>query len=239
MTHTGSMRVLELWRYPIKSIGGERLEQGDVGEHGLLGDRGWGLVDEATGKVLTGRREPRLLMATCRIVDGQPITTTADGHELRTSADYSDWLGTAVRLDRAGDEGGTYENPMDVENDADWVSWQGPGGAWHDSGRSRVSILSTGSLRAWDQRRFRANVLVDGDGENALIGSAVTIGTTRLNVVKGIERCVMVTRPQPGLEGDLDVLKTVNRDFDGILSVGAVISQRGVMAVGDEIRPAA
>ena len=41
MTHTGSMRVLELWRYPIKSIGGERLEQVDVGEHGLLGDRGW------------------------------------------------------------------------------------------------------------------------------------------------------------------------------------------------------
>ena len=82
-------------------------------------------------------------------------------------------------------------------------------------------------------------MLVDGDGENALIGSAVTIGTTGLDVVKGIERCVMVTRPQPGLERDLDVLKTVNRDFDGILSVGAVISQRGVMAVGDEIRPAA
>ncbi len=233
------MRVLELWRYPIKSIGGERLDRADVGEHGIVGDRGWGLVDEATGNVLTARREPRLLMATCRVVDGAPVTTTDDGRELRTSADYTEWLGRPVRLDAAGDEGGTYENPMDVVNDADWVSWQGPGGAWHDSGRARVSILSAGSLGDWDWRRFRANVLVDGDDENALIGSSITIGSAGLDVVKGIERCVMVTRPQPGLERDLDVLKTVNRDHSGVLSVGATVNRAGTIDVGDDVQATA
>ena len=64
------MRVLELWRYPIKSIGGERLDVAEVAEFGIVGDRGWGLVDEETGNVLTARRAPTLLMATCAIVDG-------------------------------------------------------------------------------------------------------------------------------------------------------------------------
>ena len=59
------MRVLELWRYPIKSIGGERLDVAEVAEFGIVGDRGWGLVDEETGNVLTARRAPTLLMATC------------------------------------------------------------------------------------------------------------------------------------------------------------------------------
>lgn len=230
------MRVLELWRFPIKSIGGERLDQADVGPTGIVGDRGWGLVDDETGNVLTARREPQLLMATCALVDGQPVTTTTDGREVRTSAEYSDWLGRPVRLDAAGAEGGTYENPMDVENDADWVSWQGPGEAWHDSGQARVSIVSDATLREWDVRRFRVNIVVDGEDEEALIGQRVTIGSAGFDVTKGIARCVMVTRPQPGLDRDLDVLTTVNRELGGILSVGATVAQPGVIKVGDDIQ---
>jgi uncharacterized protein YcbX len=230
------VRVLELWRYPIKSVGGEKLDRAEVVDTGIVGDRGWGLVDETTGNVLTARREPQLLMATCRIVDGEPVTTTVDGHEVRTSQDYSEWLGRPVRLTPAGDEGGTYENPMDAENDADWVSWQGPGGAWHDSGRARVSIASVASLGDWDLRRFRANILVDGENENALIGTSISIGSTGLDVIKGIERCVMVTRPQPGLDRDLDVLKTINREHGGVLSVGATVNRAGAIEVGDEIQ---
>lgn len=229
------MQVLELWRYPIKSIGGERLDAAEITDLGIVGDRGWGLADEATGMVLTARRAPKLLMATCRLVDGEPVTTTEDGDELRTSADYSDWLGTPVRLERAGDTGGTYENPMDVDNDADWISWQGPAGAWHDSGRARVSIVSQASLRDWDFRRFRANVLVDGEGEDDLVGGRVRIGEAELDVLKGIDRCVMVTRPQPGLERDLSVLKTILKSDVTTLSVGAIVTTPGAARVGDEI----
>ncbi|MEM8705073.1 MAG: MOSC N-terminal beta barrel domain-containing protein [Actinomycetota bacterium] len=229
------MRVLELWRYPIKSIGGERLESAEITDLGVAGDRGWGLVDESTGLVLTARRAPALLMATGRLVDGEPVTTTDAGVELRTSADYSDWLGMPVRLERAGDEGGTYENPMDVDNDADWISWQGPAGAWHDSGRARVSIVSTASLRDWDFRRFRSNILVDGAGEDDLVGGKVTIGGSTLTVTKGIDRCVMVTRPQPGLERDLSVLKTILKSDVTTLCIGATVDVAGVVKAGDEV----
>ncbi len=48
----------------------------------------------------------------------------------------------------------------------------------------------------------------------------------------------MVTRPQPGgIERDLDVLKTINRERDGNLSVGALIVDPGPLAVGDTLTP--
>ena len=53
-----TLTVLELWRFPVKSLRGERLERAAVTEQGIEGDRGFGIVDDATGLVLTARREP-------------------------------------------------------------------------------------------------------------------------------------------------------------------------------------
>ena len=52
--------VAQLWRYPVKSMQGERLTAVEVQPDGLDGDRRWGVRDEDTGRVLTGRREPHL-----------------------------------------------------------------------------------------------------------------------------------------------------------------------------------
>ena len=231
------MRVTQIWRYPIKSVGGEQLDTTAVTSLGIEGDRGWGLVDEASGFVLTGRREPKLLMATCRLVGGAPVATTTEGHELRTSADWTEWLGRPVRLEKAGNVGGTYENPMDVDNEADWVSWQGPAEAWHDSTRARISLVSTGSLGDWDFRRFRSNLLVDGEGEDALIGSQIRVGSVTATVMKGIDRCIMVTRPQPGIERDLEVLKTITKAATSTFCIGALIDDAGDITVGDRVDP--
>ncbi|HEY4631865.1 MAG TPA: MOSC N-terminal beta barrel domain-containing protein [Blastococcus sp.] len=38
------MRVLELWRHPVKSLQGERLDTADFGPEGITGDRQWGAV---------------------------------------------------------------------------------------------------------------------------------------------------------------------------------------------------
>lgn len=229
------VRIVEIWRYPIKSVGGERLESAAIGTAGIAHDRGWGLVDDLTGNVLTARREPRLLFGSARMVDGAPEVTTESGEELRTSADLSAWLDRPVTLTPAGAEGGIYENPLDFENDADWVSWQGPGEAWHDSARCRVSMVSTDSLGAWDVRRFRTNLVVDGAGEDDLIGRDVALGSCRLTITKAIDRCVIVTRPQPGLSRDLDVLRTINTQRGSTLSIGALVTQPGSIAVGDEV----
>jgi len=51
--------VAELWRYPVKSMGGERVEASDVAESGLAGDRGYAVIDPATAKVGSAKH-PRL-----------------------------------------------------------------------------------------------------------------------------------------------------------------------------------
>ena len=43
--------VIEIWRYPVKSMGGEQLDRCVVGERGLPGDRGWALRDEVAGEI--------------------------------------------------------------------------------------------------------------------------------------------------------------------------------------------
>ena len=234
------MRVTQIWRYPVKSIGGERLEAADVGEFGIAGDRGWGVRDLATGMVLTARRAPLLLFASARVdTSGEVVVSVPDRGDVREGPDgdrvLSDWLGVDAQLCRAGDAGGTYENPLNVADEDDWVTWQGPANAWHDSSRSRVSLVSEATLRDWDIRRFRTNLVVTGDGEDEFVGSTVQLGTCLLEVTKRIDRCIMVTRPQPGLERDLGVLQSIHRDSASCLSIGALITRPGSIAVGDQV----
>jgi uncharacterized protein len=54
-------RVREVWRYPVKSMIGERLDRGHVGAHGLWGDRGWAIRDEVTGEIHSAKRHPILM----------------------------------------------------------------------------------------------------------------------------------------------------------------------------------
>ena len=229
-------RVAGLWRYPVKSLGGERLDACEVDRYGFPGDRAWGIVDVATGKVLTARREPRLLFATASWRGGE-VEIVVDGASLNSDEAPSKWLGRPVRLARAEAEGGTYEAPEDFERETNWVAWQGPGHAWHDSSRTRVSLVSSATMGSWSPQRFRANVLLEGEGEDALVGCQVRLGTATLDVKKRIDRCVMVTRPQPGLPRDLDVLRTIHRDRDGYLGVGALVAEVGKVAVGDQLQP--
>lgn len=259
------MHVREIWRYPVKSIGGERLEVARVTALGIDGDRRWGIRDLATGKILTARRTPKLLMATASVVAEHPVITTVDGDPIDGSlAEMSNalsiWLGQPVELVAAGDEGGTFENPMNVEHEVDWVSWVGPAHAFHDSVRTRVSLVSSATLGDRDIRRFRANVVLDvhqnssanGDvdrrevddlvrgvsgAEDAFVGSRVRLGSSiELHVTKQIDRCIMVTRAQPGLPSDLEVLKRVIRERSSMLGVGSLVGVGGRLAIGDELR---
>lgn len=63
------MRVRELWRYPVKSMGGERLERTAIGDQGVLGDRGWALRDEAAGEIRGAKKLPALLQCKARYLE--------------------------------------------------------------------------------------------------------------------------------------------------------------------------
>lgn len=235
------MRVLQLWRFPVKSMQGEQLTSADVGDHGLAGDRSWALQDRSTGLTLTARREPRLLFAEGRLSpDGSAFVRLPDGTETDDEERLSAWLGRDVALAAADPlTAGTYEIALDAEDEAssEWVTWSGPVGSFHDSTRTKVSMIGEDSLRHWSVRRFRANLIVAGGDEDSLVGRSVRSDQGMvLDVVKRIDRCVMVTREQPGgIERDPGVLRTINRERATFLGVGALVRHGGRLSVGDEL----
>ncbi len=58
--------IFEIWRYPVKSMSGEHLEECLVASLGLPGDRGWALRDETTGEITNGKRLPLLMQCAAR-----------------------------------------------------------------------------------------------------------------------------------------------------------------------------
>lgn len=246
------MKVQQIWRFPVKSMQGERLAEATIGSAGIEGDRGWALLDVESGKHLTARRSPELLFAAARlagptVADGVRITLP-DGTETDSDHTLSDWLGRPVRLQSAGGGvEGHFETQADENETGDWFTWDGPSNSFHDSGRAQVSLVSASAFGDWDRRRFRINVVLDEPGDVELVGRQIRIGGADVEVLKQIDRCVMTTRPQPAfedakgaepaIERDLDVLRTINRDFATFLGVGANTISPGAITIGDTVSP--
>src|SRR5438105_1141448 len=83
-------RVKEIWRYPVKSMAGERLGSCTLGAAGIPGDRGWAIRDETAGEIRGAKKLPQLLLCAARYVeepsDGRipPAEITfPDGRRLR------------------------------------------------------------------------------------------------------------------------------------------------------------
>jgi uncharacterized protein YcbX len=70
------VRVQEIWRFPVKSMQGERIDAAEVEAQGLRGDRAFALFDTRTGFGLTGRRVPQLLFAAAVYRDDGRVTIT-------------------------------------------------------------------------------------------------------------------------------------------------------------------
>ncbi len=70
MSLTEMLTVNEIWRYPVKSMGGEQLDQIEVSRHGLKWDRGWAVRDKRSGAIRGARYIPGLLMCSARSLPG-------------------------------------------------------------------------------------------------------------------------------------------------------------------------
>lgn len=245
--------VAEVWRYPVKSMGGERLRATTIGPGGIEGDRAFGVLDGATGKVLSGKTVPRLLSVDVAWRDGAVHFSGAplDG---RSSDDpdihghLSEWLGRDVRLEQPGHDTRTpFDIPLDPDRPDELFELHTPPGSFFDS-RSTLHLLSDASLRAaaadhpagdWHPRRFRANVLVriEGDGfpEEDWVGSRVRIGGLESDVRKPAARCVLTTQAQPGLPRDVEIFRSLARNRNGNLGVYLDPRTEGGVAEGDVV----
>src|SRR5579864_4939145 len=91
-----SLRVTELWRFPVKSLQGERLDAAMVTGDGLDGDRRYAIFDLDTGLGLTARRVPELLFASASLTaDGRVQITLPDGR--LANGDDAVWVAWAAR----------------------------------------------------------------------------------------------------------------------------------------------
>jgi uncharacterized protein YcbX len=245
------MDVMGLWRYPVKSLQGERLQSASFEDNGLVGDRRWGIRDLRTGRILTARRRPELLGAAASYEGELPVITLPDGRTTvgpgqSTDALLSRWLGGPVSLvASAGNTGGRAEYFADATDDTSQaIEWTMPAGRYVDN--APVLVLTTASLRTaaalhpdgmWDPRRFRPNVLIDVEGEGWLeddwVDRPVSAGPVALMPLEPCIRCTMVTRAQPGLDADVDVFRTLARHHRGLFGVWCDVLTGGTLSIGD------
>jgi MOSC domain-containing protein len=246
------MELVGIWRYPVKSLQGEPLDSARLERDGLLGDRRWGIRNQHTGRILTARRRPELLDATAWYDGPAPRITLPDGRHAHgpgrdTDRTLSEWLGGPVTLvASASSDPGRAEFFADATDDTSQaIEWTMPESRYVDA--APLLVLTTSSLRAgealhpdgvWDPRRFRPNLVIDledeGWVEDEWIGRPLRVGTAALLVpTERCIRCTMVTRPQPGLEADVDVFRTLARHHGARFGVWTEVLTAGSLAVGD------
>src|SRR5687767_4884243 len=106
-------RLTELWRYPVKSMTGERVGESDVTERGVHGDRTCAIVDADTGKIASAKR-PKLwgdLLSFSARLRGDvveitfPDGRTATAADATIDADLGAALGREVRLSAKAERG--------------------------------------------------------------------------------------------------------------------------------------
>lgn len=247
------MELVGLWRYPVKSLQGEPLDAIAVEDDGLLGDRRWGIRDRRTGRILTARRRPELLAAAASYDGDVPVIAlpggrTAVGPGSCTDELLSDWLGSPVSLVASvGSDAGRAEFFADATDDTSRaIEWTMPVDRYVDA--APVLVLTTASLRRgaalhgdgeWDPRRFRPNLLVDVEGddwvEDQWVGGPLRVGGITLRPTQPCVRCTMVTRPQPGLEADVEIFRTLARHHGGLFGVWSDVVAPGDVRVGDPV----
>jgi uncharacterized protein YcbX len=205
------MHVAELWRFPVKSMAGERLGRVDLGPHGIPGDRlVWVCGPEG---VRTARRHHRLLglhgtlgPTGVPLVDGHPWQSPQALALVRQAAGDDAWLELADEEDR-----------FDI---------------------LPLLVATDGAIAAFgrDGRRLRPNIVIGGVPglqEFDWPGSVLAIGDARIHLHSRRGRCPMTTVDPETLDVDPEVLKDIGRRFNGRLALNAEVLVPGAIAIGD------
>lgn len=208
------MHVAELWRYPVKSLKGEQIQETHITANGIPGDREIVVLNSA-GRIVTSRTRPKLLGLNGRLgADGIPTINgikwdSAEAGELVNQA-----VGGEVRLVQLPQPQAFDVLPLLIATDG------------------ATQFLNI------DRRRLRPNILlanVAGLTERDWPGRTVKIGDVRIQAVKLRSRCVMTTYDPDTQEQDKSVLIKIIRDLDGTTALDCSVIQPGVIRVGDAV----
>lgn len=227
-----SATVIELWRYPVKSLLGEQMDTAELERRGVRGDRRFAVADRqgklGSGKTTRRFRLLRDLFDLRAYTDGdRTLVALPDGRELEIGDAELD----AFLSERYGDRLQVLEETTVPHHDA-----------------APLHLLTTASLR-WlrrrlpaseiDRRRFRPNMLLEVDGEELVedcwVGRRLALGSAVVQILERTERCVMTTNAQEELTKDPAVLRAVTQLNDVCFGVFAAVAQPGLVRVGDAL----
>jgi uncharacterized protein len=233
-------QVEAIFRYPVKSMAGERVEVADIGWHGIDGDRRLALrrTQERSGfPWLTATKLPDLLLFT----------------PLRHEDDVEGDLPTHVRTPE-GNEMAVFGKELAAEIER---RHKGPvqmthlrGGIFDEASVSVIAaetVREIGTLagRALDVRRFRPNIVVrllrpNPFEEDKWLGGVLLFGEPgegpRVCVTLRDVRCSMVNFDPDSGRADPEVLKSIVRTHQNTAGIYGTVIRIGRLAIGQTVR---
>ncbi|MCC9204030.1 MOSC domain-containing protein [Arthrobacter sp. zg-Y769] len=228
--------VSALYRYPVKSTAGQLLRTSAVTDAGLLHDRRWAVYTD-DGGIASGKRTQRFrpvpgLMQWSSSVeddDGVPLLLSPEG--VRYQVDdpaASQALSTA------------FGRELSLRPETTAVGH-------HDE--TPLHLVTTSSLAALgdmaggavDERRFRANIVIDtgslpGFCEDDWVGADLVLGgEVILRLGEGMPRCVMIDQAQAGVPAETKALKLLGAHHSTDFGLKAHAARTGTLDVGDVV----
>jgi len=208
------MKVAEIWRYPVKTMAGEKLQRVRIGPLGLNGDRVVH-VEDTQGQVITSRSHPRFLGYKGTLgLDGEPLVAGRPWKSTDVAVEVAEIGGPGAKLVR-----------FDGAERFDVLP---------------LLVATDGAIAAFghDGRRLRPNIViggVEGLAEREWPGACLRIGKVLIGVKDLRSRCIMTAYDPDTQVRDKDITRDIYRRFAGKLALNCFVIEGGDISVGDAV----
>jgi uncharacterized protein YcbX len=229
-------KVDSLWRYPVKSMRGEELDEAFASYSGIYGDRVFAFRSSANHKgfpYFTAREQRRLLQYRPRFrypdKAARPINLI-EAESRNANPLLADLAELVVDVETPDGETIAIDDPALIEMLRATIDQ-----------KHQVTLMQSQRATPVDKRRFRANVYVDltsakGFVENELVGRSVKIGPkVVISILERDPRCVIITLDPDTGEQAPAILKKVAQAHDGMAGVYGAVLVEGMLHKGDPV----
>jgi uncharacterized protein YcbX len=253
--------VESLWRYPVKSMRGEELDEIFAGYAGVYGDRLFAFASSASPKgfpYLTGREQRQMLLYRPRFHHPKNAARPINQIEAEklspslnpVSASPADLM---VDVETPNRKTFTIDDPALIDTlragleDKHQLTLLRSDRAMTDCRPLSIIAVQTAKKLAEeagttvDKRRFRANIYLDlnsadGFGEDEFVGKTLRIGPkVTVSVLQRDGRCMMITLDPDNAEKTPAILKQVAQAHEGMAGVYAAVLVEGTIRKGDPV----
>jgi uncharacterized protein YcbX len=240
--------ISAIFRYPIKSMAGQRLDSAKIGWHGVDGDRRLAfrrLADRGAFPWLTASRLPELLLY-------QPIGRSPPASRRGDQDTTGEPLPTHIRTPDGKEYPLTDEalrKEIATRHRADVELMQLSHGIFDEAGVSAITLATIRSIgreagHDLDIRRFRPNLVIDTQAaqpfeEDRWVGKILDFGPEgtgpAISVTMRDKRCVMINLDPDTAEANAEVMKTVIRLNENHAGVYGTVVRTGELRVGQAV----